>query len=61
MPLRGYFLWSLLDNFEWGFGFTKKFGLVAVDPRDGRRIPKQSAAWYRDVVAANAVTDDQGA
>ncbi len=61
VPLRGYFLWSLLDNFEWGFGFTKKFGLVAVDPRDGRRIPKQSAAWYRDVVAANAVTDDQGA
>jgi beta-glucosidase len=56
-PLAGYFLWSLLDNFEWGFGFTKKFGIFAVDPQDGRRLPKDSAHWYRDVVTANAVTD----
>jgi len=55
-PLAGYFLWSLLDNFEWGFGFTKKFGIFAVDPQDGRRLPKDSAHWYRDVVTANAVT-----
>ena len=57
VPLAGYFLWSLLDNFEWGFGFQKRFGLYAVDPRDQRRLPKDSALWYREVVAANAVTD----
>jgi beta-glucosidase len=59
VPLQGYFLWSLLDNFEWGYGFQKKFGLFAVDPLDGRRVPKDSADWYREVVAANAVHDAQ--
>ncbi|PJA74428.1 beta-glucosidase [bacterium CG_4_9_14_3_um_filter_65_15] len=58
VPLRGYFLWSLLDNFEWGFGFTKKFGLFAVDPVTRDRTPRASAAWYHAVIRENAVDDD---
>jgi beta-glucosidase len=54
-PLKGYFVWSLLDNFEWGHGFTKRFGLFGVDYETQRRFPKDSAFWYRDVTAANAV------
>ena len=57
-PLAGYFVWSLLDNFEWGFGFSKKFGLYGVDFATQRRIPKDSAFFYRDVAARNAVDSD---
>ncbi len=57
VPLAGYFAWSLLDNFEWGFGFEKKFGLYAIDHETLARIPKDSASWYRDVVSANTVDD----
>jgi len=57
VPLRGYFVWSLMDNFEWGYGFRKRFGLYAVEERTRRRIARDSAFWYRDVVAANAVGD----
>ena len=57
VPLQGYFLWSLLDNFEWGLGYEKRFGLFAVDAESQQRHPKDSAFWYRDVVAANAVDD----
>ncbi len=57
VPLEGYFTWSLLDNFEWGFGFEKRFGLFAVNFATQRRIAKDSAFWYRDVVIANAVAD----
>jgi beta-glucosidase len=53
VDLRGYFVWSLLDNFEWAEGFAKRFGLVYVDYESGRRIPKASALWYRDVIAAS--------
>jgi beta-glucosidase len=55
VPLRGYFVWSLLDNFEWAHGYTKRFGLYWVDFDTQERIPKDSAFWYRDVIAANAV------
>ncbi len=55
-PLAGYFVWTLMDNFEWGFGYRMKFGLFALD-RDRRRVPRDSAFWYRDVIAANAVDD----
>jgi beta-glucosidase len=54
-PVRGYFLWSLMDNFEWIFGFEKRFGLYHVDFSTQRRIPKLSASFYRNVIAKNAV------
>ena len=57
VPLRGYFAWSLLDNFEWAHGYTKRFGLIHVDFRTQRRVFKSSAHWYRRVIAANAVVD----
>jgi beta-glucosidase len=53
--VAGYYHWSLLDNFEWGHGFTKRFGLVHVDPETQRRTPKDSAQFYRDVATANSV------
>jgi beta-glucosidase len=55
VPIRGYFLWSLMDNFEWIFGFNKGFGLYRVDFQTQARVPKLSAAFYRDVVARNAI------
>ena len=51
VPLKGYFAWSLLDNFEWGFGYEKRFGLFAVDHEGQQRIPKDSAFWYRDLAS----------
>ena len=53
VDLRGYFVWSLLDNFEWAFGYGKRFGLMHVDYPTQRRTLKDSAHWYRDVIAAN--------
>jgi len=55
VPVRGYFLWSLMDNFEWIFGFEKRFGLYHVDFETQRRVAKLSASFYRDVVARNAI------
>jgi beta-glucosidase len=57
VPLRGYFVWSLMDNFEWAHGYSKRFGLVYVDYRTQRRVWKTSAHWYRRVIAANGVVD----
>ena len=57
VPLRGYFVWSLLDNFEWGRGYSKRFGLVYVDYPTQRRVLKNSAHWYKRVIAANQVVD----
>jgi beta-glucosidase len=53
VDLRGYFVWSLLDNFEWAMGYGKRFGLVHVDYHTQRRTWKDSARWYRDVIRAN--------
>ena len=53
--LAGYFVWSLLDNFEWAWGYQKRFGIVFVDFGTQRRIPKASARFYANVVRANAV------
>jgi beta-glucosidase len=55
IDVRGYSYWSLLDNFEWAFGYGPRFGLAAVDRRTFERTPKPSARWYADVVAANAL------
>ncbi len=54
-PLRGYFLWSLLDNFEWADGYSKRFGLHYVDYATQKRIPKLSAEWYKQVIAHNEI------
>ena len=51
VPVDGYFVWSLLDNLEWTQGFDQRFGLVWVDQQTLQRIPKESFAWYREVVA----------
>jgi beta-glucosidase len=53
--LAGYYVWSLLDNFEWGWGYQKRFGIVFVDFGTQRRIPKSSAAFYSGVAKANTV------
>ncbi len=54
-PLRGYFVWSLMDNFEWAFGYTKRFGIVYVDYPTQKRTPKASAKWYSEVIARNGI------
>lgn len=54
-PLGGYFIWSLLDNFEWAEGFSKRFGIVHVDYSTQQRTPKASAAWYTQVIRRNGL------
>ncbi len=53
--LAGYYVWSLLDNFEWGWGYQRRFGIIFVDFETQRRIPKSSARFYSEVVRANAI------
>jgi beta-glucosidase len=53
--VRGFFVWSLFDNFEWQHGYKKRFGIVYVDYDSLARIPKSSARWYRSVIAENAL------
>lgn len=54
-PIKGYFCWSLLDNFEWTDGYSKRFGLHYVDYKTLKRTPKLSAEWYKAVIAENAI------
>ncbi len=54
-PIKGYFLWSLLDNYEWADGYSKRFGIHYVDFKTQKRTPKLSAEWYKATIAANAV------
>jgi len=55
IPLAGYFVWSLLDNFEWAHGYAQRFGIVWVDFETQQRIVKDSGNWYKDVIKANGV------
>lgn len=55
-PLKGYYIWSLLDNYEWAEGYSKRFGIVYVDYQTQKRTPKASALWLKDVVSANGIT-----
>lgn len=55
VDVRGYFLWSLLDNFEWAFGYSKRFGIVHVDFATQKRIVKDSGAWYARWIQQNGV------
>ena len=57
VPLLGYFVWSLMDNFEWAHGYTPRFGTVYVDYPTQRRIVKDSGHWYSQVIAENAVKE----
>jgi beta-galactosidase len=52
LPLKGYFAWSLMDNFEWAFGFSRRFGIVHVDYETQQRTVKKSGLWFRDFIAA---------
>ena len=52
VDVRGYYVWSLLDNFEWAFGYDKRFGIVRVDYATQQRTPKDSYHWYRSLIAA---------
>jgi beta-glucosidase len=53
--VRGYFVWSLMDNFEWAYGFHRRFGIVRVDYETQERIWKDSAYWYRELLLTGAL------
>ena len=55
VPLAGFFVWTLMDNFEWAKGYTQRFGIVWTDYDTQQRLPKDSATWYREVIADNAL------
>ena len=55
VPVRGYFLWSLLDNFEWSSAYSLRFGITYVDYATQKRTPKLSYDFYRRVIATNSV------
>ncbi len=54
-PLKGYFVWSFMDNFEWAYGYTKRFGIVHVDYQTQKRTPKRSALYLRDVIQTGVI------
>jgi beta-glucosidase len=58
IPVKGYFQWSLTDNFEWGHGYSQRFGLVYIDYTTQERILKDSAYWYKKLIALNGKIPD---
>jgi len=59
IPVKGYFQWSLTDNFEWDHGYSQRFGLVFIDYATKKRFFKDSAYWYKKVIASNGKIIDQ--
>ena len=57
IPVRGYFHWSLVDNFEWNNGWQVRFGLIEIDPVTQERIPRRSASMFGEICRANAITE----
>jgi len=57
VPLKGYFVWSLMDNFEWACGYDSRFGLAYVDFETQERFLKESGRWYAEVARENAIPD----
>jgi len=57
IPLKGYFIWTLMDNFEWSFGYSRRFGLTYTDYPTQTRIVKSSGDWYREVIQNNGVEE----
>ncbi len=55
VPLAGYFVWSFMDNFEWAYGYSQRFGIVWVDYETQERLLKDSALWYKEVIAQNGL------
>jgi beta-glucosidase len=55
VPVKGYFVWSLFDNFEWGYGYSKRFGLIHINYQTQQRIIKSSGKWYKQVIRENSV------
>jgi beta-glucosidase len=53
VPITGYYVWSLIDNFEWSDGYKQRFGIVYVDYQSQKRVPKDSYDWYKKVIATN--------
>jgi beta-glucosidase len=56
LPVKGYFVWTLMDDFEWVHGYEMKFGIIEVDRRNLERKWKKSAYWYQDIIRANGFT-----
>lgn len=56
VDIRGFFYWSIMDNFEWSEGYNERFGLIHVDYETQKRTPKDSAYWYRDIIKTNGDT-----
>ena len=54
--IRGYFHWSATDNFEWHSGYSDRFGLIYIDYPTGRRIPKDSFHWYKNLICSGTLT-----
>lgn len=59
IPLKGYYVWSFMDNFEWAYGYEKRFGLIYVDYENLQRYKKDSAKWYQKVIAQNGFKEKE--